>query len=1358
MSNSPKKEEEIDKIETPIIEKEGLEEDIEIDKDKDSKEDSQEEESEEEEESEDEDSEDEDSEEEESEEEEEEDIEIPQELESEEKVVGSLEDEVVGKKNLELHNLFKNNINNFNFDKSLLERNEDKLTSKKDAQYFLNAVELLNQKLLNESPNERIEENGKMFMMDYLYPQLDDKNLNLKISNKKEFNEYNYNLNINGNIEEEAEKLCNKGFELAPHQNFIRNFLSEFTPYNGILLFHGLGTGKTCSAIGIAEETRRYMKYNGLDKQILVVASPNVQLNFRLQLFDETKLKYENDRWVINNCAGQNILDEINALQSKISKSKVIKLVDNIINNYYTFIGYIELANLINKHSNINNILKENPRISKKKQNLLIKNKLEKFFNNRLVIIDEIHNIRDTKENSNKLVAKQVENLVKNVNNLKLVLLSATPMFNDYKEIIFLINLLNANDKRSLIDIKDVFNKDGSFVEDEDGNETGKDLLRRKLNGYVSYIKGDNPFIFPYRILPELFNNVNSLKNPSFKYPINNIIGNRLEENTKIDFFDLYLLKLNDYQERVYNYIVNKTDFKNENDSYKYTLLLKPVEALNIVYPNKELETVPIEEMSSLKIDIKKLVGKTGLSNIMSYEEDLKSGYRFNYKFIDTNTPNIFLRENLIKYSSKISNIINSIENSNGPIIIYSQFIDGGLIPIALALESYGFKRFGNSKSLLEKPPVEELDIYSYKPKSEAIKERSKFKCAKYIMITGDKVLSPNKEEELKACNDPNNVNGENIKVILISSAGSEGLDFKYIRQIHILEPWYNINRIEQIIGRGVRTCSHKDLPLIERNVQIYMYASFLSNPTIETVDLLIYRKAEEKAKLIGQITRLMKEVSIDCHLNYDLTLFNEDKFSQIVNNKLQLKLSDNNLIDYIIGDKPFTSLCDYMETCEYKCYPLKDDYNLQEDEIDNLTTFNDIYLETINTKLIKLINDLYKENYFYSKEELISLLNMKEDFSLLAINNALDELINNDMQRIVDKFNRKGRLINIDELYIYQPLDLDYEHTSIYNRSTELDSILDSIVYEIPDKIEKGVKIQEEKGVKENFKDGEKILIEIIKNYNNIIQGNVNYVKKKEKSKYNLMAYVINLNNKNSNILNYDLDLLGNIILHILIDNLSLDLYTNLFMYIFNTIEDYRVSDSEYLNIIESIKKYLDESIITIKYKGSVLNGIIYANVSEYEKYTLFLINEYEKGIIKLIKGEQLDYNRFQEFIMNKYLVNESLYPSAYAYIVEGKKLDDFYDLKIIYFLTEKRTYSNGRICNNFHRIEDKYNSFMHEFLPKEAYNSLNKKFKLGTYLCVIAELYFRYYDLIAKDGKKWFYSMNHALINNKSKVSKEK
>ena len=65
-----------------------------------------------------------------------------------------------------------------------------------------------------------------------------------------------------------------------PHQNFVRNLLSFNTPYNSLLLFHGLGTGKTCSAIGICEEMRNYMKQVGSKRPIIVVAAPNVQDNF----------------------------------------------------------------------------------------------------------------------------------------------------------------------------------------------------------------------------------------------------------------------------------------------------------------------------------------------------------------------------------------------------------------------------------------------------------------------------------------------------------------------------------------------------------------------------------------------------------------------------------------------------------------------------------------------------------------------------------------------------------------------------------------------------------------------------------------------------------------------------------------------------------------------------------------------------------------------------------------------------------------------------------------------------------------------------------------------------------------------
>ena len=55
---------------------------------------------------------------------------------------------------------------------------------------------------------------------------------------------------------------------------FVRNFVFQ-TPYNGLLLFHGLGTGKTCSAISVCEEMRDYMKQTGITKDC-GVASPNV--------------------------------------------------------------------------------------------------------------------------------------------------------------------------------------------------------------------------------------------------------------------------------------------------------------------------------------------------------------------------------------------------------------------------------------------------------------------------------------------------------------------------------------------------------------------------------------------------------------------------------------------------------------------------------------------------------------------------------------------------------------------------------------------------------------------------------------------------------------------------------------------------------------------------------------------------------------------------------------------------------------------------------------------------------------------------------------------------------------------------
>ena len=116
------------------------------------------------------------------------------------------------------------------------------------------------------------------------------------------------------------------------------------------MLFHGLGTGKTCSAIGICEEHRDYIKQTNTNTKIIVVASPTVQDNFKLQLFNQNIMKLVNGEWTINNCIGNKLIHEINPTHTKdISKDKMISKINKIINTSYDFMGYREFANYIEK-------------------------------------------------------------------------------------------------------------------------------------------------------------------------------------------------------------------------------------------------------------------------------------------------------------------------------------------------------------------------------------------------------------------------------------------------------------------------------------------------------------------------------------------------------------------------------------------------------------------------------------------------------------------------------------------------------------------------------------------------------------------------------------------------------------------------------------------------------------------------------------------------------------------------------------------------------------------------------------------------------------------------------------------------
>ena len=122
------------------------------------------------------------------------------------------------------------------------------------------------------------------------------------------------------------------------------------------------------------------------------------------------------------------------------------------------------------------------------------------------------------------------------------------------------------------------------------------------------------------------------------------------------------------------------------------------------------------------------------------------------------------------------------------------------------------------------------------------------------------------RERNKKIFNKKENLTGKLIKIILISPAGAEGISLMNVRQVHVLEPYWNEIRINQLIGRAIRQCSHGDLPMEERYVDVYRYISARKNKK-QTTDENIQDLADKKYKLINSFLDTLKEIAVDCEL-----------------------------------------------------------------------------------------------------------------------------------------------------------------------------------------------------------------------------------------------------------------------------------------------------------------------------------------------------------------------------------------------------------------------------------------------------------------------------------------------------------
>ena len=254
-----------------------------------------------------------------------------------------------------------------------------------------------------------------------------------------------------------------------------------------------------------------------------------------------------------------------------------------------------------------------------------------------------------------------------------------------------------------------------------------------------------------------------------------------------------------------------------------------------------------------------------------------------------------YLNRGLGQFSPKYAEMIRLIRESPGPALVYSQFkrLEGlGIFAAAL--------RASDEKYL-------PLDIQKVGGAWEIPVELMVAGRPRYIMYTGDQdrekrrlllqlynadldELPPKLAKQCRellagsAGSEPavDNRDGRVCRVFMITQSGAEGISLSNTRQVHIMEPYWNNVRIQQVIGRAIRLCSHMNLPWEDRVVDIFTYLSVFS-PTqkaegskqimtadkSQSTDQMIYEIAKKKQVLADGLSKIIQSAAVDCQLHY---------------------------------------------------------------------------------------------------------------------------------------------------------------------------------------------------------------------------------------------------------------------------------------------------------------------------------------------------------------------------------------------------------------------------------------------------------------------------------------------------------
>lgn len=603
-----------------------------------------------------------------------------------------------------------------------------------------------------------------------VYPLSNDLLFEEKVRAKKEFQHL------------ESHNVLERKFTPLPHQIYAQRILSGYTPYEASILFQRMGTGKTGLSI-LTVENNLNMFRGGL----IIVPSQKFVRNFENEILKVTGQKYFPPRW------------------QEMTNEERQRAIRKQIRKNYKFLTYEAFANAL---------FQDGDRKVGDPQ-------IEQEYSNYVIIADEAQNLRKQK---NKPVSSKIYEaffiFFHTVKNCKKLLLTGTPMKDQWSEMASLANLILPLDKQ--LPTGDLFEKeffnDGKTIANEH-------ILKERLRGYISVLQSQPTHVK------------------------RRFVGSKFQDLT---VFEVDLCQMSEFQSKVYQQAYADDDKSGAKNSGIYS---NSQQAINFVFPDGTYGKKGFTK--HMVKPVKDIQLKARSYAVPVFSKTLRDALRGANKQETLN--NIWQCSS--KYATSIRDCLEQYQNKAGCTYIYNPLVDGsGALVFAQCLELFGYTR----------------SVYG-----KETEKGLRYVLLTNSTIDDAGTIVSNVQETFA---DPRNARGEYIHVIIGSRTSGEGLSFGNIQLIGVHNPFWNYSVIDQAIYRGLRRNSHQALEKIyqqegkELVIDIHQYMALPLNPTVDiSLDYQMYQVSQAKDLKIKRGERLMKEIAYDCLDKYKINSVGQD-------------------------------------------------------------------------------------------------------------------------------------------------------------------------------------------------------------------------------------------------------------------------------------------------------------------------------------------------------------------------------------------------------------------------------------------------------------------------------------------------